>query len=113
MHLPHLLPPIRIRLPAPVTLNQALQHLTAKLLGEYAERQVASQRILVAGIVIFFLLLISLGNWRLATISFLSLSLALVSGVIAAFILLLFFKNPSESMMRFITSQIHIQCHAG
>ena len=61
----------------------------AELLGEYAERQDAEQRILiagiVAGIVIFFLLLVSLGTWRLAAMSFLSLPLALVGGVIAAY----------------------------
>jgi len=62
----------------------------AELLGEYAERQVASQRILIAGvfagIVIFFLLLVSLGNLRLAAMSFLSLPLALVGGVLAAYL---------------------------
>jgi Cu/Ag efflux pump CusA len=59
------------------------------LLGEYAERQAASQRILVAGlvaaVVIFFLLRVSLGSWRLAAMSFLSLPMAMVGGVLAAF----------------------------
>jgi CzcA family heavy metal efflux pump len=61
-----------------------------ELLGEYAERQVSQQRILGAGavavIVIFFILRVSLGNWRLATMSFLSLPVALVGGVLAAYI---------------------------
>jgi Cu/Ag efflux pump CusA len=59
------------------------------LIGEYAERQAAQSRILGAGIaavvVIFFLLRISLGNWRLATMSFLSLPMALVGGILAAY----------------------------
>jgi Cu/Ag efflux pump CusA len=59
------------------------------MIGEYAERQQSQSRLLIAGIaatlVIFFLLRVSLGNWRLAGMSFLSLPLALVGGVIAAF----------------------------
>lgn len=61
-----------------------------ELIGEYAERQAASNRILGAGIVastvIFFLLRVSLGEWRLAAMSFLSLPMALVGGIIAAFV---------------------------
>lgn len=60
-----------------------------ELVGEYAERQAAQQRILLAGLVamlvIFFLLRVSLGSWRLATLSFLSLPVAMVGGVLAAF----------------------------
>ncbi|HXF64838.1 MAG TPA: efflux RND transporter permease subunit, partial [Caldilineaceae bacterium] len=60
-----------------------------ELIGEYAERQAASQRILFAGLVamlvIFFLLRVSLGSWRLAVMSFLSLPMALVGGVLAAY----------------------------
>ncbi len=60
-----------------------------ELLGEYAERQAASERILVAGgaamLVIFALLRVSLGSWRLAVMSFLSLPMAMVGGVLAAF----------------------------
>jgi CzcA family heavy metal efflux pump len=60
-----------------------------ELIGEFAERQAASQRITIAGLVaalvIFFLLRSSLGNLRLATMSFLSLPLALVGGIIAAY----------------------------
>jgi len=61
-----------------------------ELIGEYTERQAASQRVLLAGIVastvIFFLLRVSLGSWRLAAMSFLSLPMALVGGVLAAVI---------------------------
>jgi CzcA family heavy metal efflux pump len=60
-----------------------------ELLGEYAERQAAQQSILLAGLVaaviIFFLLRISLDSWRLAAMSFLSLPVALVGGVLAAY----------------------------
>ncbi len=62
----------------------------AELLGEYTERQAASSRLVYAGIaavlVIFFLLRVSLGNWRLAIMSFLSLPLALVGGILAAYL---------------------------
>ena len=61
-----------------------------ELIGEFAERQAASQRILIAGLVaaavIFFLLRVSLGSWRLAAMSFLSLPMAMVGGVLAAFL---------------------------
>ncbi len=61
-----------------------------ELLGEYAERQIAQQRILWAGLaamlVIFCLLRVSLGSWRLAAMSFLSLPMAMVGGVLAALI---------------------------
>jgi CzcA family heavy metal efflux pump len=60
-----------------------------EMVGEYAERQQSQNRLLLAGLaatlVIFFLLRVSLGNWRLALMSFLSLPLALVGGVIAAY----------------------------
>jgi len=61
----------------------------AELLGEFAESQAATSRILYAGIaavlVIFFLLRVSLGSFKLAFMSFLSLPLALVGGVLAAY----------------------------
>jgi len=61
----------------------------SEMIGEYAERQQSQNRLLLAGIaatlVIFFILRVSLGNWRLAAMSFLSLPLALVGGVIAAY----------------------------
>jgi CzcA family heavy metal efflux pump len=60
-----------------------------ELIGEYAERQSAQDRILAAGIVamlvIFSILRVSLGNWRLAIMSFLSLPMALVGGIMAAY----------------------------
>ncbi len=62
----------------------------AELVGEYAERQAASRRITIAGalaaLVIFFLLRVSLGTWRLAVMSFLSLPMAMVGGLLAAFL---------------------------
>ena len=61
----------------------------AEVLGEFAERQAASQRILLAGsvavIAIFFLLYTSFENWRLATLTFFTLPWALVGGVLAAY----------------------------
>jgi CzcA family heavy metal efflux pump len=60
-----------------------------ELIGEYAERQTANRSILIAGLVamlvIFALLRVSVGSWRLATMSFLSLPVALVGGVLAAY----------------------------
>ncbi|MGH2679288.1 MAG: efflux RND transporter permease subunit [Actinomycetota bacterium] len=61
----------------------------AELLGEYAERQAAQSRLLIfaaaAAIAILLLLQASFASWRLATISFLTLPIALVGGVIAAY----------------------------
>jgi CzcA family heavy metal efflux pump len=61
----------------------------AELLGEYAESQKATSQLIYAGIaavlVIFFLLRVSLGSFRLAFMSFLSLPLALVGGILAAY----------------------------
>ncbi|WP_299429938.1 efflux RND transporter permease subunit, partial [uncultured Meiothermus sp.] len=60
----------------------------AVVLGEYAERQAAQQRILIFGIIaaigIFFLLQASFQSWRLATLVFVTLPMALVGGVLAA-----------------------------
>jgi CzcA family heavy metal efflux pump len=62
----------------------------AVLLGEFAERQAASGRLMLAAIaaalVIFLLLRISVGSWLMAALSFLSLPAALVGGVLAAYI---------------------------
>jgi CzcA family heavy metal efflux pump len=62
----------------------------AEILGEYAERQAAQSRMLAfaaaAAIGIFLLLQAAFGSWRLASIAFLSLPLALAGGVAAAFI---------------------------
>ncbi len=60
-----------------------------ELLGEYVERESASQRIFIAGlfavVVIFFILRVSLGSWVLSIMSLLSLPMALTGGVLAAF----------------------------
>ena len=54
------------------------------MLGEYTERQAAQQRLLLfavlAAIGIFLLLQASFRSWRLATLSFLTLPIALVGG---------------------------------
>ncbi|MGH2350807.1 MAG: efflux RND transporter permease subunit, partial [Chloroflexota bacterium] len=60
-----------------------------QLLGEYTERQAAQQRLFlfwgVALIMVFFLLQTSFESWRLAILSFVTLPIALVGGVLAAF----------------------------
>ena len=60
----------------------------ADVLGEYAERQAASQRLLVFSVgaiaVIFLLLQAAFRSWRLATLVILTLPAALVGGVLAA-----------------------------
>jgi CzcA family heavy metal efflux pump len=65
------------------------QGMHAELLGEYAEREAAQRAILgVAGfalIAILFLLQTAFGNFRLALLTFLTLPMALVGGVLAAF----------------------------
>jgi CzcA family heavy metal efflux pump len=62
----------------------------AEMLGEYTEREAASQRLLifavVAAIAVFLLLYISFGSWRLASFSFMTLPIALVGGVLAAYL---------------------------
>jgi Cu/Ag efflux pump CusA len=62
----------------------------AELLGEYAERQAAQQRLLLfagaAAIGIFLLLQASFQSWRLATLSFVTLPIALVGGLLAAYL---------------------------
>jgi len=59
-----------------------------ELIGEYAERQAALQRILgvvvAAAIGIYLLLQVAFDRWRLATLVFLALPAALVGGVLAA-----------------------------
>ena len=60
------------------------------MLGEYAERQAAQRQLLLtavlAGVAILLLLQASFGSWRPALLIFLTLPMALVGGVIAAFI---------------------------
>jgi Cu/Ag efflux pump CusA len=59
----------------------------AEVIGEYQERQAAQTRMFTAAIVaaaaIFLLLQLSFGSWRLATIVFLTLPVALVGGLLA------------------------------
>ena len=62
----------------------------AEVLGEFNEAQAAQRSMLLYGlgaaVVIFLLLQASFGSWRLATLSFLTLPMALVGGVLAAYI---------------------------
>jgi Cu/Ag efflux pump CusA len=62
----------------------------AELLGEYAVRLAAQKRVLAfaiaAGVGIFLLLQAFFRSWRLATVTFLTLPMALVGGVLAAFL---------------------------
>jgi Cu/Ag efflux pump CusA len=62
----------------------------AELLGEFAERQSAQERLLIfavaAALAIFFLLQTAFGSWRLAFLLFLTLPSALVGGVLASWI---------------------------
>jgi CzcA family heavy metal efflux pump len=62
----------------------------AELLGEYAERQAASGRLrlfaIVAAVGILLLLQASFASWRLAVLSFATLPVALIGGVIAAYL---------------------------
>ena len=62
----------------------------AEVLGEYKERQDAQRRLLIYGIgaalAVFLLLQASFKSFRLATLSFFTLPMALVGGVLAAWI---------------------------
>jgi CzcA family heavy metal efflux pump len=62
----------------------------AEVLGEFSEREAAQRQMVVFGsgaaVAIFLLLQASFGSWRLATLSFFTLPMALVGGVLAAFI---------------------------
>ena len=66
------------------------QEYHPEVLGEYAERQAASARLLwlaiIAAVVIFFLLVTSFRSTRLAVLSFVTLPSALVGGVLAAWL---------------------------
>jgi CzcA family heavy metal efflux pump len=59
------------------------------LIGELAERQAANQRLqryaIVAGIGILLLLVLAFGSWRLGSMAFLALPMALVGGLLAAY----------------------------
>ena len=62
----------------------------AEMLGEYQERQAAQSRLLesavIAAALILFLLQAAFRRWRLALLAFLTLPMALVGGVLAAWI---------------------------
>jgi CzcA family heavy metal efflux pump len=62
----------------------------AELKGEFAEREAAQNRLLLfagfAALGIFLLLQSSFGSWRLATLTFVTLPMALVGGVLAVFV---------------------------
>jgi CzcA family heavy metal efflux pump len=61
-----------------------------ELLGEFRERQAAQSRLLqsslIAGVAILLLLQASFRRWRLAVLAFLTLPMALVGGVLAAWL---------------------------
>ena len=61
----------------------------AEVLGEYAERQASSNRLMLLGILavaaIFLILLADFGSTRVATLVFLTLPFALVGAIVAAF----------------------------
>jgi CzcA family heavy metal efflux pump len=61
----------------------------AELKGEFAEREAAQNRLLlfagIAALGIFLLLQSSFGSWRLATLTFVTLPMALVGGLLAVF----------------------------
>jgi CzcA family heavy metal efflux pump len=60
------------------------------LIGELAERQAADQRLqrfaLIAGIAVLLLLVMAFGSWRLGLMAFLALPMALVGGLLAAYL---------------------------
>ncbi len=62
----------------------------AEVLGEFAEREAAQNKLLFAGSIavfaIFFLLYTSFGNWRMTALTFFTLPWALVGGVLAAYV---------------------------
>jgi multidrug efflux pump subunit AcrB len=62
----------------------------AEFFGEYTERQAAWGRLnigaIAAAIGIFLLLQASFGSWRLATLAFLTLPIALIGGLLAAYL---------------------------
>ncbi|MFB3738514.1 MAG: efflux RND transporter permease subunit [Candidatus Velamenicoccus archaeovorus] len=61
----------------------------AELLGEFTERQAAQRRLfgfaIITVIGIFLILMMSLGNARLATLAFVTMPMAMVGGVLATF----------------------------
>jgi Cu/Ag efflux pump CusA len=77
-------------------LNEKLEDVTyergyhAEVLGEYQERQAAQSRLLASGLIAALLILLllqaSFRSWRLAFLVFLTLPMALVGGVLAAWL---------------------------
>jgi Cu/Ag efflux pump CusA len=77
-------------------INRRLQDIKfpleyrAELKGEYVERQAAQQRVLdvaiAAALGIFLLLQAAFRSWRLAFVAFVTLPIALVGGLLAAFV---------------------------
>jgi CzcA family heavy metal efflux pump len=61
----------------------------AEVLGQFAERQAAQRNLFAYGLLaafgIFVLLQTCIGNWRLATLSFITLPYALIGGILAAY----------------------------
>jgi Cu/Ag efflux pump CusA len=72
---------------ASVRLNRGYR---VEMLGEYQERQAAQSRLLesavIAGVLTLFLLQAAFRRWRLAVLAFLTLPMALVGGVLAAWL---------------------------
>ena len=72
---------------ASVQLNRGYH---VEMLGEYQERQAAQSRLLesavIAGVLTLFLLQAAFRRWRLAVLAFLTLPMALVGGVLAAWL---------------------------
>jgi len=62
----------------------------AELLGESAEREAAQRRLrwlgLAAAVAVLLLLQVAFGSWRLAVLFFVTLPMALVGGVLAAYV---------------------------
>jgi len=62
----------------------------AEVLGEFAEREAAQSKLLLAGsiavLAIFFLLYTSFNNWRMTFLTFFTLPWALVGGALAAYL---------------------------
>ncbi|MGI8692134.1 MAG: efflux RND transporter permease subunit [Geodermatophilaceae bacterium] len=63
---------------------------SADVIGEFAERSAAQRQLLIYAVialfVVFLLLQTTFGSWRLATLSILTLPMALLGGVLAAYV---------------------------
>lgn len=62
----------------------------AEIIGEFAEREAAQEKLIIAGAIavlaIFFLLYASFGNWRMTVLTFFTLPWALVGGLLTAYL---------------------------